>query len=223
MWLGTRVKEQSTTGSSPRAAAPVADAVEGSRTTGAPIAGAPDVTGSGAPQSAVDRQRLLDRFAPSIAYPVPAGADAWRAAVTFGVPGVLILAGLIWWFSRPRRMEEAQDAPSFATALEKRVNEICERFDSPREVRRFLNYLRLVATGAGMEQEGDINQLRKKFGGDVDRDLVDLAVLGRTTVAGAEAEAVEEYYRKQCELFGLDPWKFEPKETVAAQAAGTVS
>jgi len=88
-------------------------------------------------------------------------------------------------------------------------------------VPKFLNLLRLVATGSDRAQEGDINQLRSKFGGAVDRDLVDLAVLGKMTIGGEERAAVEEYYRRECELFGINPGTFAPIETVPSERRRT--
>jgi hypothetical protein len=42
---------------------------------------------------------------------------AIRDRLTFEIPGVVALSALIYWFSRPRRQEEVQDAETFAEAL----------------------------------------------------------------------------------------------------------
>jgi hypothetical protein len=141
---------------------------------------------------------------------VAAGENLWLWL--FGPPLVVLAAGIMFWRSQPKELEQARDAASFGEALEQRVEEICGRSGSPREVRRFLNYLRLVATGQDTESPEDITGLRRKYGAVVDRHLVDLATTGRAVGSGAEAAAVEHYYRVQCELFGLDPQTFAPVE-----------
>jgi hypothetical protein len=80
------------------------------------------------------------------------------------------------------------------------------------EVRRFLNYLRLIATASGEKQKDDITALREVYPGKVDADLVDLAVLGAMPNAGREGGAVKKYFEAQCDLFGLDPKTFMPRE-----------
>jgi photosystem II stability/assembly factor-like uncharacterized protein len=145
---------------------------------------------------------------------ISAGENQWPWI--FGPVAFALLVGLLFWRSRPRHLEKAQDTQSFGQALERHVARICSRCESPREIRRFLNYLRLVATGGGSEQAEDISILRKKYGGVVDQLLVDLATAGREEGAGPEASAVQEYYRRQCDLFGLDPETFSPAERSAA-------
>jgi photosystem II stability/assembly factor-like uncharacterized protein/predicted small integral membrane protein len=139
-----------------------------------------------------------------------AGENRWPWIL--GPPVFVLLFGLAFWCSRPKHREQAHDVQSFGEALERHVERICSRCGSPREVRRFLNYLRLVATGSEAENSDDIRTLRKRYGGLVDQYLVDLATIGRASGAGPEATAVNEYYHRQCDLFGLDPETFAPAE-----------
>jgi len=136
-----------------------------------------------------------------------------RNFLTFGLPGLIALAALNYWLSRPRRTEEVQDTESFAEALKARGEEIFKRCESPREVRRFLNYLRLIATASGAKQKDDIEALREEYPGKVDSDLIDLAAMGAMLDAGPEGQAVQDYFEAQCDLFGLDPKTFAPRES----------
>ena len=135
-----------------------------------------------------------------------------RNWLTFGIPGSIFIAAMVYWRSRPRRLEEAQDAEGFAEALKARGGDISRKCGSPREVRRFLNYLRLVATASGTGEKDDIKSLRENYPGDVDRDLVDLAALGAMPASGDAGEAVRKYFEAQCDLIGLDPKTFSPTE-----------
>jgi hypothetical protein len=89
-------------------------------------------------------------------------------------------------------LEEVQAVESFAEALKERGEQIFKRCESPREVRRFLNYLRLIVTASSSDQEGGIEALREKYPGTVDRDLVDLASQGDIRATGPEGMAVQE-------------------------------
>ena len=61
---------------------------------------------------------------------------------------------------RPKGLEQAVDSREFTAALREMVPYLQERWDTPREMRRFLNYLRVLAarddfsqrpTGEGFE------------------------------------------------------------------------
>jgi hypothetical protein len=62
-----------------------------------------------------------------------------------GISSAIAAVFLVYWFSRPKRQAEAHDPTTFAEALENRSEDILKKCGTPREVRRFLNYLRLVA------------------------------------------------------------------------------
>jgi photosystem II stability/assembly factor-like uncharacterized protein len=131
-----------------------------------------------------------------------------RNAVDFGVPLLVAFLALIGWYHQPPSTEESKDADSFTMALEESSGQIFARCGkSPREARRFLNYLRLV---------GNDPTLRAKYGGEFDRSLVGLAVTGKLDDPQWIPE-VKLYYEKQCKLFGLDPETFrslrETRET----------
>jgi photosystem II stability/assembly factor-like uncharacterized protein len=147
--------------------------------------------------------------------PTLQSVDDGRAArnwLTFGFAGLIGLAALMYWLSRPQRPEEAQDAEGFAEALIAHEKDIYGRCESPRELRRFLNYLRLVGTASGLEQEGDLDTMRVQYGKKVDTDLVELAVGGKMEDAGSEGPDVRKYFEAQCDLLGLDTRTFAPKE-----------
>jgi hypothetical protein len=140
---------------------------------------------------------------------IAAGDNRWYWIL--GPLAIVLLVVFLYRRSRPKDREQAYDSKSFADALEQQVEKICSKCDSPREVRRFLNYLRLIAT-TDTEHAGDISLLRKTYGGCVDRYLVDLATTGSSPGVSIESTAVEEYYKNQCDLFGLDPRTFAPRE-----------
>jgi len=129
--------------------------------------------------------------------------------LAIGISSLVAAGFLIYWFSRPKRPEEAEDPTTFGDALELRSGEILNRWKTPREVRRFLNYLRLVATTTDERSSESIQGLRGRIG-DFDQRLVDLATRG---IADEQmGDEVEAFYVKQCDLFGLDPKTFQPLE-----------
>jgi hypothetical protein len=137
-----------------------------------------------------------------------------RNLLSIGIPSALAVGALFYWFNLPRTIEEAKDAHTFTAALEAHSNQIFLKYDSPREARRFLNYLRLVATSG--QGEGDtLKNLRDKYADRFDQGLVSLAVTGAD---GTETPSeVSRYYKEQCELFGLDEKTFQPKENSAGR------
>lgn len=96
-----------------------------------------------------------------------------------------------------------------ADALEAGSEDILEKCNTPREVRRFLNYLRLVAAPNDEPSREGIQELRHKIG-DFDARLVKFATKG----GGEEAKADEvgKFYLTQCAIFGIDPKTFLPLE-----------
>ena len=73
-------------------------------------------------------------------------------------------------------------------------------------MRRFLNYLRLVAAPNDEPSREGIQELRKRIG-DFDARLVKLATQGAW-----ERDEVERFYLEQCGIFGIDPKTFLPLE-----------
>lgn len=135
-----------------------------------------------------------------------------RNLLSLGLPLLLVTGALYYWFNLPRKVEEAQDVDSFTKALRIYSKEIFEKCGSPREARRFLNYLRLVATGSGQKEGDDLRNLRMKYHDQFDLGLVALAVTGDTDGIG-EISEVRQYYKAQCDLFGLDERTFQPRES----------
>ena len=145
----------------------------------------------------------------------PEDGGALRNVLSIGIPLALAVGALFYWFNRPRTIEEAKDARTFTAALEEYSNQIFLKYESPREARRFLNYLRLVATTSGQGERDTLKNLREMYPSQFDRGLVSLAA------AGADSQgtpsAVKQYYSEQCELFGLDEKTFLPKENGVLQ------
>jgi hypothetical protein len=94
-------------------------------------------------------------------------------------------------------------------ALDDRSEDILNKCGTPREVRRFLNYLRLVAAPNDEPSREGIHELRKRIR-NFDARLVELATRG----AGEKpaSDEVESFYLKQCGIFGIDPETFLPLE-----------
>jgi hypothetical protein len=142
---------------------------------------------------------------------VPSGLTRLRSLLVYGSPTILLVVVGIYWFSRPKHIEEARDSDEFSKALRDQAEEIFERNPSPREVRRFLNYLRLVATEARVMGK---ESLRGKYPKTFDRNLVDLASTGETSQTAGPDERSEmiAFFEEQCLRFGLDPKTFSPEE-----------
>jgi hypothetical protein len=65
-----------------------------------------------------------------------------------------------------------------------------------------------VATTSGQGERDTINNLRNRYPDRFDRGLVSLAVTGADSTE--TPSEVNQYYRAQCELFGLDEKTFQP-------------
>jgi hypothetical protein len=123
--------------------------------------------------------------------------------------GVGLLA-MRYWFSRPRKIMEAVDSDAFTKALEEKSDRIFDRYRSPREVRRFINYLRLVVMPSGQRDSDEIAALRTRNTASVDPLLVALAVDGVI-----QRNQIPRWWRgipSGNELFGLDSQTFQPLE-----------
>lgn len=73
----------------------------------------------------------------------------WGALFLWGIPVLVVLAALlrhIW----PRKADHAQDSPDFTKALEIWNPLVRVRAESPRQVKRFINRVRYMATAASL-------------------------------------------------------------------------
>jgi len=122
--------------------------------------------------------------------------------------GLLSIGFLIYWFSRPKRQQELEEPKSFSDALQDRAHDIMQKCKTPREIRRFLNYLRLVVTPAEDQMSDSIQSLRAIIS-SFDADLVTLATKGISQSGDVNQDCVD-FFKRQCELFGLDPETFAP-------------
>jgi hypothetical protein len=130
--------------------------------------------------------------------------------LAIGISSLIASSFLIYRFSRPKRPKEAQDPTTFADALEARSENILVKCKTPREVRRFLNYLRLVAAPNDDSSLESIQALRQRFP-SFDRLLVDLATQAIGSAPASEDE-IKKFYFDQCAIFGIDPNTFLPLE-----------
>jgi hypothetical protein len=166
------------------------------------------VLSSAIPAPQVQDKKTAPKSAPAR---VPQDGGTLRNLLSIGIPLLLVVGGSFYWFNLPRQIEEARDADTFTQALEKYSEQIFKKYESPREARRFLNYLRLVATSSGQKEKDALKNLRIKYPDRFDLDLVSLAVLDGADSVGDDSE-VKQYYKEQCGIFGLDEKTFQPRE-----------
>ena len=140
----------------------------------------------------------------------------WTNRLTFGVPVLIALFFLVRFLSRPKDIEKAVDSKSFSDALDKMAPAIHERCGTPREVRRFQNYLRFLAAW-------DDSATRPKAEG-LEAGLVELAATGIKTAEGNVrsdiGSDVIQFFSQQCEMLGLDPGTFQPADELNASERG---
>jgi len=130
--------------------------------------------------------------------------DMERLIVIFGIL-VLSLGGcLVRILSQPKHMPEARDSAAFKRALQDSSLAIQERANTPREMRRFMNYLRFIAGPSDSAKPGE--------GADFEPQLVWLAATGLNSQAQKLDQKVIQYYRAQCDLIGVDPETFRPRD-----------
>jgi hypothetical protein len=181
----------------------------GGPATSPSAAGSTKAGAEAAPHPAKEEQkRSAPQAAPFDRDKVGADEGRWLA---IGLASLIAVGFLVYRFSRPKQPEEAEDPTSFTDALQARSEEILGKCGTPREVRRFLNYLRLVATPTDERSGQSIQGLRARFS-TFDRRLVDMATGRASHEDQASADAVETFYMDQCEMFGLDPKTFQPLE-----------
>jgi hypothetical protein len=131
----------------------------------------------------------------------------WTTAFTIGAASLMGLVFLVVVFRRPREPGMALDSKEFVEALreERVIVAIRQRCDTPREIRRFLNYARLVA----MPDDPAVQFPEAK--------LVRLAATG---LHGPARDATERLFIERCEMYGLDPGTFAPRDGTQAKATG---
>lgn len=130
----------------------------------------------------------------------------WGHRLTIAIPLSIGLVFLILLLRQPKEIEKAVDSQSFSDALNLMAPFIQHRCGTPREVRRFQNYLRFLAAW-------DDSATRPKIGG-VEAILVKLAATGVRTSDGEIRTDIDagviQFFSQQCEMLGLDPNTFRP-------------
>jgi hypothetical protein len=109
--------------------------------------------------------------------------------------------------SRPKEIERAMDSKPFSEALDGMAPEIQKRCGTPREVRRFQNYLRFLAAWDDSASRPQIDGL--------EADLVRLAATGTKSDGKDRSDIPREaidFFVDQCKMLGLDPNTFQPVE-----------
>jgi photosystem II stability/assembly factor-like uncharacterized protein len=140
----------------------------------------------------------------------PEDGRVWRNGMLIGIPALLGMLALIARLARPANLDQAQDDPKFKDALVHFTDAIFKLHKSPREVRRLLNYLRLVAARTG-QAETDQGQRLREAHAKFDEIMVGLAIHDKSGAEHPPAD-VRKFYEEQCAVFGLDPTTFEPLE-----------
>jgi hypothetical protein len=132
----------------------------------------------------------------------------WGNRVTLWVPLLIVLVVAVRYFSRPKEIEKAVDSESFSQALDEMAPAIQERCGTPREVRRFQNYLRFLAA-----QDNSVSRPQVE---DLEAHLVALAAAGIKSPDGKYRSDIPitaiHFFVEQCEMLGLDPATFQPVE-----------
>jgi photosystem II stability/assembly factor-like uncharacterized protein len=133
---------------------------------------------------------------------------SWTLWLDVLLPLLVALAVLIRLRSAPKEMEKAVDSRAFSEALDKAAPAIQDRCVTPREVRRFQNYLRFLAAWD--------DSLERPAIADLEAHLVDLAACGYRTPDGRWREDIPpeaiDFFTKQCHMLGLDPDTFRPAD-----------
>jgi hypothetical protein len=124
----------------------------------------------------------------------------WSNRLTIGTASLMALIFLVIVFRRPKEIEKAVDSKEFVETLQQMAEQVYKRNETPREMRRFLNYLRLVAA----PDDPAKGQPASEAG------LVRLAATGLRD--SQEDESVVELFKERCDMFGLDPQTFTPKD-----------
>jgi hypothetical protein len=111
-----------------------------------------------------------------------------------------VLIFLVIVLRRPKEIEKAIDSNEFVEALQEMSEHVYMRNQTPREMRRFLNYLRLVAAPEDPGASAAIGEA----------SLVRLAAQG--IADSKEDPKAIELFKERCDMFGLDPETFTPKD-----------
>jgi photosystem II stability/assembly factor-like uncharacterized protein len=126
----------------------------------------------------------------------------WSSRLTIGTASLMALVFLVIVFRRPKEPEKAMDSKEFSQALREMAPYVYQRTRTPREMRRFLNYLRLVSAPDD-PADGHTASIGEAA-------LVRLAAGG--TLEAAENPDAVRLFEERCDLFGLDPKSFTPKD-----------
>jgi hypothetical protein len=114
---------------------------------------------------------------------------------------LLLLAKVL---GRPKEQEEARDTQDFLAALQQMTPTILRKHKTPRELRRFQNYVRFLAAADDSDRRVSI----PNFAGQ----LVRIAAMG--TKDGRMPVDIDsrvvEFYKSECQMLGLDPSSFRP-------------
>jgi photosystem II stability/assembly factor-like uncharacterized protein len=131
----------------------------------------------------------------------------WNHRLTIFIPVLIALLFLVRILRRPKEIEKAVDSKLFLDALDKMAPAIQQRCGTPREVRRFQNYLRFLAAW-----DDSAERPKNPY---LEANLVDLAATGTKTNQGIMRTDLDgqviEFFSKQCDMLGLDPNTFRPR------------
>ena len=160
---------------------------------------------------------------------IPDNSTASQTPILAGVALIFVACTVFFLFSRPRVTEAARDSEAFIKALEANANQIWKKCDgSPREVRRLLNYLRLLAASSTRVRPPrantldrlpwrkakmvapvltNVEKIRQADPDSFDAKLVNLALKPGTP---SDNEEIQRYFEEQCRMLGLSPKTFRP-------------
>jgi hypothetical protein len=127
---------------------------------------------------------------------------SWSYRLSVGAAALMALVFLVIVFRRPKEPEKAMDSRDFTEALKEVAQQVYQRTRTPREMRRFLNYLRLVAA-----PDDPTDSHAASIG---EAALVRLAAIGARGTN--EAPEAVQLFKERCDLFGLDSQNFMPKD-----------
>jgi len=193
------------------------DAVAGARAANTNGTGSASNAGGGDGSKSGNARKGTIGGGSGVGSPEPEDGRLLRDGMLIGIPALLGLLALIARLARPANLDQAQDDPKFKDALVHYTDAIFKLHKSPREVRRLLNYLRLVAARTG-QAETDQGQRLRGAHAEFDKTLVGMAVHDKSAALHSPAD-VRKFYEEQCAVFGLDPTTFEPMENRQRSAA----
>jgi hypothetical protein len=139
------------------------------------------------------------------------GWERWLGLGAFGI--VMAVMGA---YLALRRIDPPDERESrhFADALEAGAGRLVEALRTPREIRRFLNYLRLVTAPGDAATKARAQTVRQRLAQDnenaFDAQMVELAIGAATGDAEHAIDPdVRALFEEGCRLFGLNPTNFK--------------